>query len=211
MAKIIGCVQVKGGAGRSTVSTNIVGTLSKQHQTAIIDCDLPQGSTSSWCALRTANGAMGNLSIATAESHNVLVSQVKRLSSLDYIVIDAPPRIEQITQTIIMIADLVVIPIGCTAVDVWATTDLLATIENFKQHKDQIDYRVLWNRYRNTRSANSLIEEIAEGGYPALNSKLGLRVAFSDAIAAGKTVNETNDKKAGDEIDALLKEVTALC
>jgi chromosome partitioning protein len=52
MAKIIGVIQVKGGAGRSTVSTNLAGELSKQGKTVLIDCDMPQGTSASWYAVR---------------------------------------------------------------------------------------------------------------------------------------------------------------
>jgi len=39
-AKTIGIIQVKGGAGRSTVSTNLAGELSKLGKTVLIDCDI---------------------------------------------------------------------------------------------------------------------------------------------------------------------------
>jgi cellulose biosynthesis protein BcsQ len=41
MTKIIGLVQVKGGAGISTVSTDLAGELSKLGKTILIDCDMP--------------------------------------------------------------------------------------------------------------------------------------------------------------------------
>jgi Mrp family chromosome partitioning ATPase len=40
--KTIGIIQVKGGAGRPTVSTNMAGELSKQGKTVLIDCDKAQ-------------------------------------------------------------------------------------------------------------------------------------------------------------------------
>ena len=45
MTKIIGIIQVKGGAERSTLATNLAGELSKVDRTAIIDCDMPQGTS----------------------------------------------------------------------------------------------------------------------------------------------------------------------
>ena len=36
-----------GGAGRSTVSTNLAEELSKQAKTMLIDCDMPQGTSAS--------------------------------------------------------------------------------------------------------------------------------------------------------------------
>jgi cellulose biosynthesis protein BcsQ len=40
--KIIGVIQLKGGAERSTVSTDLAGELSKVGKTVLIDCDMPQ-------------------------------------------------------------------------------------------------------------------------------------------------------------------------
>ena len=51
-AKTIGIIQVKGGAGRSTVSTNLAGELSKLGKTVLIDCDMPQGTSASWYSVR---------------------------------------------------------------------------------------------------------------------------------------------------------------
>jgi len=52
MAKIIGVIQVEGGSGRSTVSTNLARELLKQGKTALIDSDTPQGAIflSNWCS-----------------------------------------------------------------------------------------------------------------------------------------------------------------
>jgi cellulose biosynthesis protein BcsQ len=41
MPKVIGVIQVKGGAGRSTLSTNLAGELSKVGKTVLIDGDMP--------------------------------------------------------------------------------------------------------------------------------------------------------------------------
>jgi cellulose biosynthesis protein BcsQ len=54
MAKIIGVIQVKGGAGRSTVATNIAGELAKIGRTVLIDGDMPQGTSASWYAMQGA-------------------------------------------------------------------------------------------------------------------------------------------------------------
>jgi Mrp family chromosome partitioning ATPase len=42
MTKIIGIIQVKGGAGRSTLATNLAGELSTVDRTVIIDCGMLQ-------------------------------------------------------------------------------------------------------------------------------------------------------------------------
>ena len=111
MTRIIGIVQVKGGVGRSTVSTNLAATLSKKHTTTLIDCDLPQGTASSWFALRSANNSLDNLAFAAAEEHNEMIEQVQSCNT-DYIVLDAPPRIAEVTRAMLMLCDLITIPVG---------------------------------------------------------------------------------------------------
>ena len=73
--KILGIIQVKGGAGRSTVSTNLAGELSKLGKTVLIDCDMPQGTAASWYAVRQVPG---NLSADTAGTHKERIVKVQQ-------------------------------------------------------------------------------------------------------------------------------------
>mgnify|MGYP001284554011 CR=1 FL=1 len=208
MTKIIGIVQVKGGAGRSTVSTNLAASLSKQRNTALIDCDIPQGTSASWYALRSADNKADNLMIATAADHKEMVEQIQVLSSrADYIVLDAPPRIAEITRAMLMLADLIIIPVGATAAELWATSDLLETIAEAQKSRPQLEYRLLWNKYRHvTKSAKELSEEV-ELEAPTLSTKLGFRVAYGDALSHGLSVIEYRDRKAKLEITELTNEI----
>jgi chromosome partitioning protein len=54
MTQIIGIIQVKGGVGRSTIATNLAAAFSVNQPTVLIDCDLPQGTSASWYAVRTS-------------------------------------------------------------------------------------------------------------------------------------------------------------
>jgi chromosome partitioning protein len=72
MAKIIGLIQVKGGVGRSTVATNIAGLMALKNKTALIDCDMPQGTSASWFSARKQAGKTNNLTLATAVNHHIV-------------------------------------------------------------------------------------------------------------------------------------------
>ena len=62
--KDISLVQQKGGSGRSTLATNIAtGILSKAHDVTLIDCDVPQGTTASWYAIRREDNHPGTTSM----------------------------------------------------------------------------------------------------------------------------------------------------
>jgi chromosome partitioning protein len=208
MAKIIGITQVKGGAGRSTIATNLAG--STGGRVALIDCDMPQGTSASWYAIRQQQDSLiKTLTLATANNHKELIEQAKQLTqSHDLIVIDCPPRIAEITRAVLIISDLCLIPLGASAAEIWATSDLLKTIEEAKEVKPGVDARIVWNRYRGvTKSAQELSAAVKEQlGLPEMQTKLGLRVAYSDALASGLTAMEWPDKAARDEVLALITE-----
>lgn len=209
-AKIIGIIQLKGGAGRSTIATNLSAALSQRATVALIDCDLPQGTSASWGILRDENNHLGNLSVTTALDHQALIKKVQALSHThDFIIIDGPPRIAEMTRAILVMSNLCLLPLGTSAAEVWALSDLFATITEAKQKKIHIDARVIWNRYRKqTRSAREMTDAVHdELDLPQLQSYLGFRVAYSDVLARGLWVGEWRDPIAKKEINALVTEL----
>lgn len=213
MAHIIGLVQVKGGAGRSTIATNLAGALALRQKTALIDCDMPQGSSASWYALRQQEGMTGQLTLATASTHVELVKEVDRLNRThDVIVIDAPPRIAEMTRAILILSQLCLIPLGASAVEIWATTDLLKTVEEAKARKPEVDARIVWTRFRpTTKSALELSEAVQEQlKLKEMTARLGYRVAYGDALAQGRTVLEWHDQTAREEMAVLATEVVRI-
>jgi len=211
MANIIGVIQVKGGAGRSTVSTNLAGELSKQGKTVLIDCDMPQGTSASWYAVRHQAGKAGALIADTATSYRELVSKVEQYADADYIVLDGPPRIAELTRSTLVLADICLIPVGASAAEIWATGDILALIEEASKVRP-VNARMVWTRYRpQTRLAQGLTELAKkELGLQALGTSLGMRVAYMEALGEGLTVAELADKSAQIEVKFLVNEVKQL-
>ena len=205
MAQIIGIVQVKGGAGRSTVATNLAGMMSAHKSVALIDCDMPQGTSASWYAIRKAADRHGKLDIATARDYQELVEKIRMLgTNHDYIVIDAPPRIAEITRATLILSDLCIIPVGPSLPDIWALSDLIETIEQARKHKE-VKARLLWNKFRSaSRSAHELSRAAAaELKLQEMATRLGYRVSYSDAYGEGLTVQEWNDPAAQNEMHML--------
>ena len=215
MTKTIGLVQVKGGAGRSTLATNIAGMIAESRKVALIDCDLPQGTSASWYAIRKSIGKEGALTIAMAQNHDDLLQQWKQLSEKnDFIVIDAPPRIAEMTKVALIVSDISIVPIGPSLADIWATSDLLSTIQLAKEHKPNLNVKVIWNKFRATTTSAQALSEAAkkELGLKTFTNNLGYRVAYIDAYGEGLTVLEWRDKNArnemrrlGEELEGILK------
>jgi len=206
MAHIIGIIQVKGGTGKSTLVTNLAGMMATRKKVVLIDADIPQATSASWASIRQQE----NITTVTAADHIQLISEIERFNEIhDFIIIDAPPRIAEITKATLMLSQLCLVPLGASAAEIWATTDLLEIINAAKAHKPEIDVRIVWNRFRaSTRSAIELSKAAhKELKLKELKSKLGYRVAYSEALARGMTATEWPDREARKESKAFGKEI----
>lgn len=209
MAKIIGIVQVKGGAGRSTLATNLAGELSKQGRTVLIDGDMPQGTSASWYAIRQQAGKADNLLADTAKDHRELIEKTEHYrQTVDYIVLDGPPRIAEMTRAILVLSDLCLIPVGASVAEIWATADVLTLLEEARKVRP-VDARMVWTRHRPFTNLAKELATQAEGelGLPILKTPMGMRVAYMEALGAGLTAAEVGDGTARMEIRFLVAEI----
>jgi chromosome partitioning protein len=212
MAKTIGIIQVKGGAGRSTLATNLAGELSKRGPTVLIDSDMPQGTSASWCSIRGTTDQAGDLTGDTARDHQELIIKTERhTKTADYLVLDGPPRIAEMTRAILMLSDVCLLPVAASVAEIWATSDVLTIIEQARKVRP-VDVRLVWTRHRAyTTLARELSDQVkAELPLPRLKTTLGLRVAYVEALGAGLTVAETGDPAAREELAHLMAEVSKI-
>jgi chromosome partitioning protein len=214
MTQIVGVVQVKGGVGRSTIATNLAAIFSVKKPTALIDCDLPQGTSASWFAVRMLEQRSGgNLTLATARDYRELVVRARELATEhSYLIIDAPPRLAEMTRAIVIMSTLSLVPLGASAAEIWSTADLLTTIGAARHYRSDIDARIVWNRFRGyTREALEISDAARqELGLGELMTRLGYRVAYSEALARGLSADEWQDRSAQGEILALAAEVLGI-
>jgi chromosome partitioning protein len=207
MTKIIGFVQLKGGVGRSTLATNLAGTLAENHKVALIDCDAPQFTCGHWLKQRRSLYDIDEqLDLYQPANYKALLKLTAALKTkYDYIIIDCPPRLDGFSRVTLMLANIVLLPLGTSAAEIWSVEAMLPVLEEAQKINSNFDARIIWNRYRGyTRSAKEnavTAKKILK--IPELRQKMSLRVSYSDAMADGLTVHETNDKNARVEIWSL--------
>ena len=128
-----------------------------------------------------------------------------------YIVLDGPPRIAELTRAILILSDLCLVPVGASAAEIWATSDLLALITEASK-LSPVKARMLWTRHRpHTNLAKDLSALAAnELGLLALSTSLCMRVAYPQALGEGLTVAELPDASAQAELTQLTAEVQTL-
>jgi chromosome partitioning protein len=208
--KSIGIVGLKGGSGRSTLATNVAGELARAgHSVAIVDADSPQGTAASWATLRQAMPERAQVAAYTAGGHRDLVQVVGRhMGTVDYLVIDTPPRIAESTRAALALSDLVLVPCGASLPEIWASQDLVPLIAEAKKLRT-LEARLVWSRFRAyTKLAQELEGPGAkELGLKPLRAHMALRTAYAQALGEGLTAAEVGDSAAREEMDALMGEV----
>lgn len=207
---IIAVVNLKGGCGRSTLSTNLAGELAKTAQVLLIDADTPQSTASSWFALRSDSGRSEGLALAEATTAEELVTILESRSE-EFIIIDSPPRLAGLARAMMMMADLVLVPVATSAAEMWATGDLADLLKEASERRE-IEARLVWSRHREkTKLAREITQLASEAlGIKALNSHLSLRVAYQEALGTGRTAAEVGDTNTKVEVQKLVKEIINL-
>ncbi|MFZ4540802.1 MAG: ParA family partition ATPase [Rickettsiales bacterium] len=203
VAKIITIAQQKGGAGKTTMAAHlaVAWSASGRRKVAIIDID-PQASLTQWHNVREKRMGEGSTNLTFASISGWRVgSQLDRLKyTHDLIIIDSPPHTDAEARTAIRAADLVVIPLQPSPMDVWATS---ATIQICKQ--ERVPVKMVLNR---VHPQAKLTEAISGDMVGLTANRFGNRVIFAGSMMQGYGVSEVQPNSlAAEEVRALGKEI----
>ena len=200
---IITVAQQKGGAGKTTLVAHLAAHWAGQgRRVALVDVD-PQGSLTAWHGMRTAND-LRDLHLASISGWRV-AHEVERLKrEFDLVLIDSPPHAESDAKMAIRAADLVVLPVQLSPMDLWATG---ATIEiAFAARRPLL---LVLNRVAPRGHLGDKIRGlIAESKMPFATQTLGNRQVFASALLQGRGVTEVEPHgPASVEIGAVAQEL----
>ena len=209
--KIITIAQQKGGSGKTTLAAHlaVAGLMQKSgNSVAILDTD-PQGSLGQWYLKRceTLGDDNTGLELRTASAWGAKLEARNLAKVHDLVIIDTPPKADWDCRPAMDAADLVVIPILPSPVDLWATAPTVETAA-----KQKANCLLVMNRAvaRARLTADSL-EAIKELEAPLAKAHFGNRVAFAGSMGSGRTVLETSGSGAARaEAKALAEEVLGL-
>jgi chromosome partitioning protein len=202
---IISFVNQKGGVGKTTTAINIAASLIRRNKKLLfIDAD-PQGSAIQWHTVEN-NNAFEILHYPEP----VNKSDIEVLSkNYDYIVIDAPPAMGDITESILAVTDLSIIPLTPSSLDIWSCKGTLEMIEELRPENPEMDVKLLINRkIPGTRVGRDARDSLDVFDTDILDSELCQRVAYINAMTSGVSVMQyAPQSKAADEIEQLCDEL----
>ena len=207
MAKVITIAQQKGGAGKTSLSIHLaVALLGQGKSVGLVDLD-PQESMTSWFKLRRETyGKEKDFGLRPATGWRAQSEIEKMKRDFDLVVIDSPPHAETSTRLAIRMADLVLVPVQLSPMDIWASEPTLEMIA-----KERSRALVVMNRVPpRGKLADDLRQQLEDGDLPLAKTTLGNRMAFAASLMDGRGITEfAKSSTAADEMRALMDEVLA--
>ncbi len=202
---IISVVNQKGGVGKTTIAINLgIGMARRNYKVGFLDTD-PQGTASQWQSIE------GNLGFEVRR-HPSPVS-FGDLTDEDrnhgFLIIDTPPAIGGITRSVLALADLAIIPLAPSVLDIWSSRTTIGMIEEAKKANPGLQGRLLVSRkIPRTRLGREGREAIAALEMDLFKTEISQRIAYVESMIAGVSVFQYAPKsEASKEIDELCEEI----
>ncbi len=211
-AKIITVCNQKGGSGKTTLSMQLAGTLAKKkNRVLVVDAD-PQGTATRWAASAEDDKPFPASVIGLSAANEKVHREVKKfIEDYDFIVIDCPPAADSpVPQSALLIADLALVPVIPSPLDLWAAVGIRKVIENVGVINESLKSRLVVNQCQpNTNLAKDALEVLPEFGINVCKNYLRQRTAYRQSAVFGQTVHDfgSKAKEATEEIEALTKEI----
>jgi chromosome partitioning protein len=206
---IISLLNQKGGVGKTTLAVHLATALAlRGRRVLLVDAD-PQGSALAWSASRQDASLVPVIGLPTKNLHKEIQAHVRHY---DDIVIDGPPRVNELARSAIIAADVVLIPVQPSPYDVWAAKEIVELLSEASVFKEkQKSVFVINRKIVNTAIGRDVVDALAGYELPVLASAICQRVAFAESAAQGSTVLELEPNSvASQEINGLVDEVLAL-
>lgn len=214
---IIAFFQVKGGSGKSTLSSNIViAATSKGGDVIYVNAD-PQSSTGTyWSDERSDNPNLAKVTTVEKFGKSLGDDILDLRERYDNVVVDLGAKDENAYREVLLVADVTVIPLPPSASDVWTTIEktfqvtkecktvnselsVITVINNAPANPHDTDVKDL-------QASLAELDDISLAKHIIKNRK-AYRRALKNGMGVLELTGKFKDNKANEEIQALYQEI----
>ena len=205
MSVVISILNQKGGAGKTTLATNLAINLHRSGgHVLLVDTD-PQGSSRDWRATNENNP----ITVIGLDRPS-LARDIKSVGrDYDVVVVDGAPQLKELAAAAICASDAILVPVQPSPYDIWAAADLVELITARQEVLNgKLQAAFIVNRaIQNTHLSKEVFEALSHYSMPIFKSFTCQRVAYSSSASLGQSVFETSDEKAKQEIQLITEEL----
>ncbi len=183
----VAVANLKGGTSKTTSAFFLAAALARRGKTLLVDCD-PQGSALSWAESAEEDGGSLGFSVMGLPTRDVHRKLKGFEGDYEHVVLDTPPGELAIARSALLAADVALVAVQPTAMDldrVMPTLELIAEVEPV----NDLTFFVLLARVRRIsregRDARAAMEEM---GLPVMKTEVPQLGFYSDAF--GEVVGE---------------------
>lgn len=204
---ILSVLNQKGGTGKTTIAIHVgMAWIRQGARVLLIDAD-PQGTALDWSEARQgATPTLPVLGLPRPTLHREIPALAE---NYDHVIIDGPPQTEAIVRSAMMAADVLVIPVQPSGVDVWGARPIVALLVDAQVANPKLKAVFAINRkVSKTFLSRAVLDALKVYRLPVVTSALTHRVAFAESIGSGRTVFDIDPGSvASTEVAALAKEI----
>lgn len=211
-AKIIAVVNQKGGSGKTTVTMQCAGTLAlREKKILIIDGD-DQNSAVEWASMAPEGtpfpARVFNLAAAGRKIHQEIK---KYYNDFEYIFVDCPPAADSpISKSVLLVADLALVPFIPDGLNMSAAVRIRDTIEDAQVMNPNLRSLLLLNRVEaKTNLTNEVLDLLPDFHMSQAETKLHKRTYYPETFLTGSTVHslKSKAKDAINEVESFTDEL----
>jgi len=211
--QVLAIANQKGGVGKSSLAVNLAVELTLSNQSILlVDAD-PQASAAQFAAARDEDRP----SFATVQlAKPILHREIPKIGqSYDVVLIDVGGRDSPTLRSALVAADSILIPLGPSAADLWASQDVFSLLDEIRVARTFKAWTLFTRMVAGTVVAREALEELMalaeEHGFSHLESVLHSRVAWPRAFGEGLSVSELEPNgSAAQELRSLCRETALL-
>lgn len=187
----------------------VLSTRAEETRVLVIDAD-QQGTCLKWAAMAAEEAPFPATVMGMTEP--IIHRQLPRIrADYDFILVDTPPHAEAVARSAIIGADLVIIPVLPSPVDLWSAATTRKIVLDAQVQRPEIDCRLLLSRVvPNTSLTQETVEALEVYEIPILSTRLHQRQAYPRSALRGGTVLDLDAKSGGqaaEEVRQLTKEL----